>query len=81
MDEKTLPSGRTAYYWNPPSRDFKAGFTLHREPLGSDYAAAIERANDLNMHLFGWRSGRGDERSLDLRPGFGTLEWMVEQYK
>jgi hypothetical protein len=33
MIEKALPSGATRYYWNPPSRDLKAGFTLHREAL------------------------------------------------
>jgi integrase len=81
MLEKALPSGRTAYYWNPPGRDLKAGFTLRREKLGSDYGAAAARAEELNRHLDAWRKGRGAEKSLDLQPGYGTLEWMVERYK
>jgi len=79
--EKALPSGRTAYYWNPPNRDLKAGFTLRRESLGFDYSAAIARANELNRHLDDWRKGRGLDKALDLQPGFGTLEWLVERYK
>ena len=81
MLEKALPSGRTAYYWNPPGRDLKAGFALRREKLGSDYGAAAARAEELNRHLDAWRKGRGAEKSLDLQPGYGTLEWMVERYK
>ena len=79
--EKALPSGRTAYYWNLPNRDLKAGFTLRRESLGFDYSAAIARANELNRHLDDWRKGRGLDKALDLQPGFGTLEWLVERYK
>jgi hypothetical protein len=79
--EKALSSGRTAYYWNPPNRDLKAGFALHRESLGADYGAAIARAAELNRHLDDWRSGRSADKSLDLQPGFGTLEWLVERYK
>ncbi len=81
MIEKQLPSGRMGYYWNPPSRDFKSGFVLHREALGSDYGAAIARVAELNRHLDDWRSGKGSTKLLDLQPGFGTLEWLVERYK
>jgi hypothetical protein len=80
MIEKQQPSGRVSYYWNPPSRDFKAGFTLRRESLGFDYGAATARAHELNRHLDDWRRGRGAEQSLDLQPFFGTLAWLVERY-
>jgi hypothetical protein len=33
------------------------------------------------MHLDAWRSGRGEVKALDLRPGFGSLNWLVEIYK
>lgn len=81
MLEKNLPSGRVAYYWNPPNRDLKAGFSLHREKLGDDYGAAVARANELNKHLHDWRAGRNSEKSIDLHPGFGTLAWLVERYQ
>lgn len=80
MIVKRLTSGATGYYWNPPNRDLAAGFTLHREALGCDLAAAITRAHELNAHLDAWRTGRGATRELDLQPGFGTLAWLVERY-
>src|SRR6476660_5781823 len=81
MIEKPLPTGRIGYYWNPPNRVFALGFALHREALGTDYGAAVARAHELNRHLDDWRHARGGEKSFDLQPGFGTLEWLVERYK
>lgn len=81
MTAKLLKDGRAAYYWGPQRRDITAGFTLHSEPLGHDYAQAKLRADELNRHLDDWRQGRGGERSLDDQPGFGTLDWLVERYK
>jgi len=80
MIEKRLRSGAVAYYWNPPVRDLKAGFTLDREPLGQDFSAACERADVLNEHLLSWRTGSNSNRTLDLQPGYGTLDWLVERY-
>lgn len=79
--EKRLKSGGIAYYWNPPSRDIKAGFTINREALGTDYSAAVARAHELNAYLDAWRSGRGATKDLDHQPGCGTLRWLVERYK
>ena len=80
MIEKRLASGHVAYYWNPPATDLRKGFTLHREALGNSYAVAVQRAGELNRHLYDWRQGRGATRNLDLQPGFGTLDWLVERY-
>ncbi len=41
---KRLKGGRDAYYWEPHKWDKAAGFTLPAERLGSDYAAARDRA-------------------------------------
>jgi hypothetical protein len=41
MIAKVLGDGSVAYYWNAKSADTKAGFTIQREALGKDYAAAI----------------------------------------
>jgi hypothetical protein len=81
MIEKVLASGAIAYYWRPPGPDLAAGFSLHSEPLGADFVAAKARAAELNLHLDSWRAGREDHRELDLQPGYGTLEWMIERYK
>jgi hypothetical protein len=80
MIEKRLRSGAVAYYWNPPIRDLKYGFTLNREPLGQDFSAACERADVLNNHLLSWRAGRNSDKTLDLQPGYGTLDWLVERH-
>ena len=80
MVEKRLRSGRVAFYWNPRPADIEAGFTLHREALGQDYGAAIQRADELNRHLDDWRAGRDAVKDLDLQPGFATLDWLIERY-
>jgi integrase len=80
MIEKRLRSGAVAYYWNPPVADLKAGFTLHREALGQDLAAACDRAARLNHHLYAFRIGRGAAKDLDLQPGYGTVDWLIERY-
>jgi hypothetical protein len=80
MKARRLADGSVAYYWVPHERDVAAGFTLTGEPLGKRYADAIERAQFLNAHLDGWREGRGIERNLDQRPGFGTMAWLFERY-
>src|SRR5262249_20689779 len=81
MIAKRLRDGRIAYYWNPHVRYIRAGFSLHREPLGQDYGTAIKRAAELNRHLDDWRRGRDTVKDLDLQPGFGTLDWLVQRYK
>jgi hypothetical protein len=42
---------------------------------------AIERAGILNLHLDSWRRGRGDTKSLDAGPRFGTVAWVFERYR
>ena len=80
MIEKQLRGGDVAYYWNPTKRDLGAGFTLRGEALGKSYGPAVERANELNRHLDEWRQGCAAVKDLDLRPGVGTLDWLVERY-
>ncbi len=78
---KRLKEDRIAYYWSPHKRDFKAGCTLRREALGSDFATAIDRAGLLNKHLDSWRHGRDEIKSLDIGTRFGTLGWLFERYR
>jgi hypothetical protein len=81
MREKPLADGQVGYFWAPPTRAIRAGFTISSEALGRDYSAACDRATLLNKHLDAWRTGSGVEKSLDARGGVGTLEWAVEIYK
>ena len=57
-----------------------AGFSLHREALGSDYGSAILRARHLNDHLDAWREGRDSTKSLDTGPRYGSVDWWLETY-
>jgi hypothetical protein len=54
MIEKPLEDGSSGYYLNLHVRYARAGCPVHREPLGTDYAAANERANMLNAQLNAW---------------------------
>ena len=80
MIAKRLQSGQVAYYWSPRNADIAKGCTLHREALGTDYGTALARAEHLNAHLDAWRAGQGADRSLDLSPRFGTVDWWLETY-
>jgi len=81
MLAKRLRNGRTGYYWSPHKRDTVAGCPIHREALGSDYGAAIARAELLNMQLDAWRQGQGTIKSVDTSNRFGTVEWLFEMYR
>ena len=80
MIAKRLVSGVAAYYWNARNADIAAGFKLHREALGTDYADALNRAARLNGLLDAWRAGREGEKSLDTGSRFGMVDWWLEAY-
>ena len=79
MRAKRLSTGNVAYFWEPQTRDKQRGCPVHSEPLGEDYAVAIERSKLLNEHLDSWRSGTsGKERKAER--GFGTVSWLFNLY-
>lgn len=84
MLSKRLAGGRTAYYWNPPSWAAKGGCPLHGEALGTDYAEAKKRCDEvLNPQLDAWRT-KGETGVLapgeaKLTPG--TFDWLISVYK
>src|SRR5262249_47721333 len=80
MREKRLKGGGIAYYWEPQRRDHAKGCPIHAEPLGPDYAAAVERANLLNRHLDSWRAGLGSAKLEVARRGYGTVAWLFDSY-
>lgn len=71
---KRLKQGIT-YYWEVQTKDRKAGCTLANEKLGTDLAAAIVRAGELNAMLAEFRRGKdGGAGSTH-----GTVSWLFEQ--
>jgi len=81
MVVRRLRNGDLAYYWTPRRKDLVDGFTIQGEALGCSYGDAIERAAALNLQLDAWRNGRGEAKSLDTGPRFGTVAWLFERYR
>jgi hypothetical protein len=81
MVAKRLRGGVTGYYWAPPTWALKKGCQMNREALGSDYAEAKRRCDELlNPQLHAWmRRGEVGEVSPRLEPG--TFDWMVATFK
>jgi len=80
MVEKPGTKGAVAYYWRPPGRDLANGCILHAEALGSEYALAVERAKQLNMHLDAWQQGSPHTVSIDFGSRYGTVDWWIERF-
>src|SRR5688572_11707305 len=51
---KRLASGATAYYYDIPTRYRKQKCPVPNEPLGTDFAAACEKAKTLNGLFDEW---------------------------
>jgi hypothetical protein len=67
-----------SYYFNVPSWARAAGCPLHNEPLGSDYAAAVQRTETVLLPAFdAWRSGGAPALSA----AYGTLDWVFSEYR
>jgi hypothetical protein len=79
MRAKRLRRGAVGYYWEPPSWAKKAGCPVLPERLGSDYAVAKQRCDDvLNPQYDAWRTGARVGAPL---AASGTFDWMVGIYK
>jgi integrase len=81
MIEKRLSTGAIAYYWAPPTRAKKAGYSVTSEALGTDYGAAKRRCDEiLNPHYKAWlNKGLEGEAPSNLR--IGSFDWMVSVFK
>jgi hypothetical protein len=79
---KPLRSGGWGYFFDLPTWAREAGCPIHGEPLGTDYAKAVERAETVLLPTFdSWR-GRGkssEETPTVAAPG--TLDWIFAEYR
>jgi hypothetical protein len=82
VERKPLTSGAWAYYFNVSTKARKAGCPLHNEALGTDYAAAVERAETILKVYDAWLKGdaSADSKTLTVAP-FGTLDWLFGEYR
>src|ERR1700730_10270932 len=81
MFPRQLKSGATGYYWDVPSWAKKKGCTLNFETLGTEYAEAKKRCDQLlNPQFVAWRKGEETAPSSN-QTAPGTFDWMVAIYK
>jgi hypothetical protein len=78
---KPLENRRWAYFFEPPTWAREQGCHVNAEPLGQDYAAAIERVVYVLLPAFdSWRS-RGLTDMVPIGTVPGTFDWLVSVFK
>jgi hypothetical protein len=81
MVPKLLKSGVIAYYWDAPTWARRKGCPVAGEALGTDYAIAKRRCDEvLNPQFDAWRT-QGEIAGILGRPLPGSFDWMVAIYK
>jgi hypothetical protein len=78
---KSLKSGRWAYFFEPPTWARKQGCHVQAEALGEEYAAAVDRAENVLLPAFdSWRSG-GLTDMAPTSPAPGTFDWLASIFR
>ena len=78
---KALKSGQYAYFFEPPTWARKQGCHVRAEALGTEYAAARDRAEQVLLPAFdSWRS-RGLTDMAPPLPVPGTFDWLACIFK
>src|SRR5208337_4972955 len=78
---KPLKGGAWAYFFNVPSWARKAGCPVGNEPLGTDYEAAVERAEKVLLAAFDEWLGDGKAQAPAPVGAVGTLDWLFAEYR
>ena len=78
---KLLKSSRWAYFFEPPTWARKQDCHVKAEALGEEYAAAVDRAQNVLLPAFdSWRS-RGLTDMVPASPVPGTFDWLASIFK
>jgi hypothetical protein len=78
---KLLKSSRWAYFFEPPTWARKQDCHVKAEPLGEEYVAAVDRAENVLLPAFdSWRS-RGLTDMVPASPVPGTFDWLASIFK
>jgi hypothetical protein len=83
-ERKPLKRGGWAYYFNIPSWARKANprCPIANEALGTDYDAAVRRAEDVLLPIFdSWLSGGASDGATAPVILAGTLDWVFAEYR
>jgi hypothetical protein len=80
---KPLKNGAWGYFFNVPMWARTASCPVRNEPLGTDYAAAVSRAETILLPaLDSWRSrGQTDTLPAGSLTRTGTLDWLFAEYR
>src|SRR6516162_7205084 len=80
---KPLKAGRWGYFFNVPMWARRLGCLVKNEPLGTDYNAAVQRAETVLLPAFdAWRGGEPDAaQSITGAARAGTLDWLFAEYR
>jgi hypothetical protein len=79
---KPLKTGTWAYFFDLPTWARKAGCQLANEPLGTEYAVAVERAETTLLPAFdSWRTGGDSDGAVSAGGAYGTLDWVFAEYR
>jgi len=71
--------GRWFYFFDVPTWARKKGSSVQNEPLGSNYAEAVQRAELVLLPAFdSWRTG-GSDGNPDVGVIKGTIDWMFNE--
>lgn len=82
VERKPLKSGGWGYFFHVPSWARKAGCTIENAPLGTDYNAAVSRAETILLPaLDAWRTAGVAPASSPAAATFGTLDWLFAEYR
>ena len=80
VQRKPLKTG-WGYFFNVPTWARKAGCPVMNEPLGTDYEAAVARAETILLPAFDeWRGG-GTSNESPAVATVGTLDWVFAEYR
>jgi hypothetical protein len=78
---KPLKGGTWGYFFNIPGWARKAGCPVGNEPLGTDYNAAVHRAETVLLAAFdAWRKGDLTNAPSPVAKA-GTLDWVFAEYR
>jgi hypothetical protein len=81
VQRKPLKGGGWGYFFNISTKARKAGCPMHNEALGSDYAAAVARAETILLPAFdAWLKGGASDASATPSVA-GTLDWLIGEYR
>ncbi|WP_156944973.1 hypothetical protein [Bradyrhizobium sp. Ec3.3] len=76
-----MKSDRWAYFFEPPTWARQQGCNVKAEALGEQYAAAVERVENLLLPAFdSWRS-RGLTDMIPPSPASGSFDWLVSIFQ